>query len=436
MTRISSLVRNMGRTFFALSLTGLCATLVTPAHAAFTIETLATFTGPSGINPTAGVTFDDKGNIYGTTTSGNVNLGTVYEIDKGSSKVNTLVAFNGVNGKGAIGGVTFDSEGNLYGATDGNNGSNFGTIYKIAKGSNAITAVASFNGTNGSGPSASLSFDSSGNLFGTTQGGGANSQGTIFEIVKGSSAITSIASFNGANGSGPQSGITFDSSGNLFGTTPTGGAFGTGQFTGTVYEVAKGSTTISTVASFNATTDIVPGTPMGKVAFDSSGNIFGTTSAGGYGNGTIYEIPKGRNTAFMLALFYGNEGAQPLQGVVLDGLGNIFGVASKGGANGDGSVFELAKGKSTISALASFDGTNGRLPLSDLSVDSSGDLVGTTYYGGPDNGSGGGGTVFEVKGVIAPAAVPETSSAISLALLLGLGGTFLVFRKRRTPTAK
>ena len=112
-----------------------------------------------------------------------------------------------------------------------------------------ITTLASFTGDNGSGPVAGVTFDSSGNLFGTTLYGGASGAGMVYEIAKGSSTLTTLASFTGANGSLPDAGVTFDSSGNLFGTTFSGG---TSSY-GTVYEIAGAGSPVpesSTVISF------------------------------------------------------------------------------------------------------------------------------------------------------------------------------------------
>ena len=89
--------------------------------------------------------------------------------------------------------------------------------------------------------------DSSGNFYGTTGEGGASGDGTVFELAKGSTPITTLASFNGSNGSNPQAGLIMDSSGNLYGTAQNGGANGYG----TIFEVAKGSSTITDLASFN-----------------------------------------------------------------------------------------------------------------------------------------------------------------------------------------
>ncbi len=110
----------------------------------------------------------------------------------------------------------------------------------------SLTTLASFGGSNGDGPIAGLIMDTSGNLYGTTSGGGASGDGTVFELAKGSSTLTTLASFNGSNGQNPFAGLIMDSSGNLYGTTAYQGAHGDG----TVFEFAKGSSTITTLASF------------------------------------------------------------------------------------------------------------------------------------------------------------------------------------------
>ena len=124
-----------------------------------------------------------------------------------------------------------------------------GTVFELAAGSGTITTLASFNGANGSRLFRLVAVvrDAQGNLFGTTQFGGANDRGTVFELAAGSSIITTLASFNGANGAAPAAGLIRDAQGNLFGTTFVGGAYDRG----TVFELAAGSSTITTLASFN-----------------------------------------------------------------------------------------------------------------------------------------------------------------------------------------
>jgi uncharacterized repeat protein (TIGR03803 family) len=126
---------------------------------------------------------------------------------------------------------------------------------------------------------------------------------------------------------------------------------------------------------------------------DSSGNLYGTTNTGGAsGAGTVYELARGSGTITELASFTGTDGAGPLAGLIMDSSGNLHGTASAGGASGAGTVFELVHGSGTITTLASFSGTDGANPYCDLLIDTSGNLYGTTYHGGDSNL----GTVFEV----------------------------------------
>ena len=94
----------------------------------------------------------------------------------------TLASFNGTNGDAPYAGLVMDGQGNLYGTTDYGGASGHGAVYEVANGSNSITTLASFNGADGSYPSGGLVMDGQGNLYGTASSGGASSDGTVFEL--------------------------------------------------------------------------------------------------------------------------------------------------------------------------------------------------------------------------------------------------------------
>jgi len=165
---------------------------------------------------------DSRGNLFGTTPEGGVcNYGTVFEIVHGTNAITTLASFNGTNGANPYAGVTLDTGGDLFGTT--RSGGSNGNVFEIVHGTAGITALASFNGTNGAYPDAGVTLDASGDLFGTTYYGGANNAGTVFEIICGTNAVTTLVSFNGTNGADPDAGVTLDASGDLLGTTEVGG---------------------------------------------------------------------------------------------------------------------------------------------------------------------------------------------------------------------
>src|SRR5262249_49806889 len=110
-----------------------------------------------------------------------------------------------------------------------------------------LKTLVSFDGTNGANPYAGLLADANGNLFGTTEKGGASNLGTVFEVTASTHTLTSMASFNGANGRTADGGLVADAEGNLYGVTQHGGA---NNF-GAVYELVAGANTLTTLASFS-----------------------------------------------------------------------------------------------------------------------------------------------------------------------------------------
>ncbi|MGH7168703.1 MAG: beta strand repeat-containing protein, partial [Gemmataceae bacterium] len=227
---------------------------------------LASFNGTNGLAPQAGLIMDRSGNLYGTTLAGgafgdNPGYGTVFELAQGSSTITTLASFNGSNGSEPSGRLLTDGSGNLYGTTDFGGVSNDGTIFELVQGSGTITTLASFNGSNGSEPSGSLIMDDTGNLYGTAEGGG----GTVFELAQNSGTITTLASFNGTNGLGPQDGLIMDSSGNLYGTTVDGGV----SNDGTIFELQGVASAAPTITGQPSSQTVTAGS---NVSFTASAN--------------------------------------------------------------------------------------------------------------------------------------------------------------------
>jgi uncharacterized repeat protein (TIGR03803 family) len=218
----------------------------------------------------------------------------------------------------------------------------------------------------------------------------------VFEVAQGSGTITVLAAFNGHNGGVPEAGLIMDSSGNLYGTTYSWS---------NVFEVVPGSGTITPLATFTT------GPVHCPLIMDDSGNLYGTTFGGGaYNDGTVFELVHGSGTITTLASFNGGNGSGPWGGLLMDTNGNLCGTTRGGGIYGNGTVFALAQGSSTIDTLVSFNGSNGSAPQAGLIMDSSGNLYGTAYGGG----AYGDGTVFEVtRGVSYQiSSVPSTTAGV------------------------
>ena len=244
--------------------------------------------------------------------------------------------------------------------------------------------------TDGADPAGRLTLDGAGNLYGTTPGGGAHGDGTVFEIsASGTESV--LYSFAGgtADGANPSGSLAMDSAGNLYGVTENGGAYGDGA----VFELSVGGTETLLHSFDPAAAD--GAYPAAGLLMDSAGNLYGTTQDGGaYGDGTVFEVSAGGTESVLHSFATPTDGMYPAAGLIMDGAGNLYGTTSGGGAHGDGTVFEVSAG-GTESILYSFAGgaTDGQAPFGALLRDSAGNLYGTTQQGGAD----GVGTVFELS---------------------------------------
>ena len=278
-----------------------------------------------------------------------------------------------------------DASGNLYGTTNvggaGNGYNGFGTLFRLAP-DGTLTVLHTFDGTNGSNPSGAIVMDKKGNIYGTTERGGANNVwGVVFKLTPGGE-FKVLHSFGAASdGADPKGGVIRDRWGNLYGTTFEGGATGGG----TVFEVARDGTE-TVLHSFNGFGDGL--NPVGSVAADAAGNLYGTTEyggldnyCGGHGCGTVFTTDTSGNEkvlySFVGTYQSGTDGEFPWGTPSVDAAGNVYGTTLAGGANGAGTVFELSPG-GTETVLYSFTGgRDGEQPEAGLYRDSAGNLYGT-----------------------------------------------------------
>jgi len=268
--------------------------------------------------------------------------------------------------------------------------------------------VHSFAGSpDGSDPATALTFDSQGNIYGTTATGGSDGCGTVFQLVPaggGSWQENVLFSFNCfEQGKNPYGGVTLDAQGNLYGTTVAGGSGGfcTGDGCGVVYKLAKSGGTWNETVLYNFGDSPDGWGAGGAVAFDSAGNLYGTTPDGGANEaGTVYQLAQnnGQWTETIIHDFTGGDdgGVGGLGRLLVDSFGNIYGVAEIGGMYGAGTLFRMQRGAGgswQFATLYAFQGQpDAGFPYGGLIADTHGNLYGTTYYGGAN----GAGTVYKV----------------------------------------
>jgi uncharacterized repeat protein (TIGR03803 family) len=377
----------------------------------YTFSSVLSFTGGAGTypgaNPQASLNSDGNGNLFGTTTAGGTsNDGTVFELAGPGYSFSSLLSFTGTSGafpgQSPQASPISDGNGNLFGTTFSGGTSNDGTVFELAGPGHTFSALFSFTGTTGTylgfGPFGLIS-DGNGNLFGITQHGGTFGVGSAFELAGPNQTFSSLVSFDTNLGGSPKASLTLDGNDNLFGTTSAGGTYNYG----TVFEIpASAPTTINTLVNFLGGNGA---NPLGPLFIDSSGNLFGTTNMGGaYGYGSVFEIAEPSGVYSTLFSFTGNSGAypgeDPFAGLISDGNGNLFGTTLFGGTLSMGTVFELVGPSHTFVSLLSFTGKGGpyfgAYPYAGLTSDGKGNLFGTTDQGGTARFNDG--TVFELAG--------------------------------------
>lgn len=308
--------------------------------------------GEDGVAPYGSLIFD-AGNLYGTTSEGGAhNQGTVFKLALGGNGVWTesvLYSFDIDSGDGGFpySGVTMDAAGNLYGTTSAGGTQDNGTVYELtpnADGSWSETVLYRFLGgfTDGAGPHAGVTFDSAGNLYGVTVGGGRTHNGTVFELSPTSSGWTEkvLFSFLGKDLANPEAPVWFDEAGNLYGTT-------CGEYAseGTFFELvnSSGAWTEKTLHTFGGVGD--GSCPDSTVIVGGQGNFYGTTAAGGAnGDGTFYKVENLADGTWGEKVVYsfagGSDGSSPLGGVVRGAKG-FFGVTASGGTSNDGVIYAV-----------------------------------------------------------------------------------------------
>jgi uncharacterized repeat protein (TIGR03803 family) len=324
---------------------------------------------------------------------GVATYGTIFKIVNGGRV--TIATFSFGGGNGPEDGVVIDALGNMYGTTPAGGSGGSGTVYEYSAATQTLGDIVPFGDgtvayTHGSSPTGDLVLDAQSNLFGVTESGGAagdvNGKGTVFEVsgVGSTNTLTTLVNFSGANGATPRAGLIFDSAGNLYGTTSGGGASGDG----TVFEISGVGTSnsLTTLASFSGPDGAAPDCSL---IMDAQGNLYGTTATGGAkGYGTVFEISRSGAAPRLITLFSfdGNNGTNPVGRLVLDPQGNLYGV-TRGGLVGNlstpGTAFRLSPTPAhLVITQQPGDVTVGTLPSLQVSVE---DAFGRTVA--PDNSS-------------------------------------------------
>ncbi len=407
----------------------LILTLEVPGVLAQSYQVIHNFTGAEGAFP-GSLTMDSLGNLYGTASGGGLgDNGTIFEMSPSGSgwTLNPIYKFTGgADGSHPTAKVVFGPDGGLYGTTEYGGGGpctsggiGCGTVFELKPPATPCQAPCPWmesvlyrfaGGTDGALPLAEPIFDNAGNIFGTTSEGGGNGGecnggcGTVFELTPSNNGWTEtkIHTFGNGNDDGlvPATALTFDTYGKLYGTTLFGEAK---KSLGTAFELtlSAGGWTESVIYQFS----LLGSQPRSALLLDSTGNLYGALSMGTLnGSGSVFELtPSGGGwRATTLHPFDAATRTGPVADITMDSSGNIYGTTYGGGSSctpeACGTIFQLARsgGGWTYTPLYDFPGgNNGQWPSSNIVIDARGNLFGTASEGGTDNL----GVVFEAQTV-------------------------------------
>jgi len=312
-------------------------------------STLATLA--HNCHPAATASFGPDGHLYGTSEAGgNPGGGTVFKLTPPIGICRTIACYWAVTdvhdfdfnteGYDPRGDLAWDQQGNIYGTTVYDFTYGWGTVYELTPSGNGYTESILHNftgsGPDGGHPIAGVILDPKGNVYGTTSQTDFDKYGTVFEesyVIGVGWTHRVLYSFQGNGDGGGPSRLTIDSAGNLYGATSQAGNYG-----GTIFELSPSGNSWA----FTVLYTFPPGTQAGGVVFGPDGALYGPGGPGAYQNGSIFKLTKTQNGWQYSTVhdFSGSDGTYP-SNVAFDSQGNMYGTTNQGGTYNNGVVWML-----------------------------------------------------------------------------------------------
>ena len=332
---------------------------MTQYNGAWVFAPLHAFTSSSGSNPVAPVAFGPGNLLYGTAAAGGTGscatgCGVVFTLQPPPTgcrtalcywTYNPIYEFASLSQFDPLGNLAFDHAGHVYGSTY--QGAGCGTIFQLTRSGLSWTETMVYqfrNCADGIHGPTGVTIDASDNLYLVSEETSYSQFGSVYEATPSGSGwtVNPIYNFQYNDGFYPEGVPVIDAQGNLYGTTSSGGTGGGG----TVFALSPNGSgwnfvLIDTLVGLG----LQYGGPWGNLAFDSAGNLYGTTLQNGSHNcGSVFKLTRSGQQWIYSDLYdftCGNDGAYPYAGPTIDSSGNVYGTTTAGGSFGQGVVWEI-----------------------------------------------------------------------------------------------
>ncbi len=307
-------------------------TLFTLSTADQSFEKLHDFSLPlEGATP---VSIYKSGNtFYGITQVGGAfNTGTFYKTNLDGTTEDLHDFDPELDGQNPNGDLFLADDGYYYGTARFGGSGNSGTIFKISQ-SGELTVLHNFDGSAGQFPYGGVIKHSDGTLYGTTITGGAYSDGVLYSLTETGEYAVVTDFFGFFDGGSPEAGLTEGADGLLYGTNTSGGNFNAG----TLFQFDPEINLITVMHHFDSFSE--GETPKAKLLLHSDGLLYGTTSAGFNGGGSIYRYSTETGMEVLHGFTTDTDGMDCSGGLVEDEFGKVYGFCTYGGATNQGTCF-------------------------------------------------------------------------------------------------
>ncbi len=289
--------------------------------------------------------------FYGITQLGGLfNTGTFFKIGLDGTK-EVLHDFNPeVGGQNPNGDLFLGDDGYYYGTSRFGGQFNSGTVFKIST-EGEITVLHDFDGTLGQFPYGGVVKHSNGLIYGTTITGGEFTDGIVFSVSEAGDFNVLTSFFGFFEGGSPEGSLTIGADSNIYGTTTQGGSSGVGS----LFQINPEESSVTALHFFSD--GMEGGTPKGKLLLHSDGNLYGTTTTGVNGGGSIFRYNLTTGIELLHGFMPGSDGFECIGGLAEDEVGTVYGFCSSGGLLNSGTVFSYDQ-TDGFETIYSFEGAN------------------------------------------------------------------------------